>query len=902
MARAIPSIRNRFATLAILVIALATAAAGSAQDASQFQFTAGVREHLLPNGLRVLTKEVRVAPVVNFSVWYRVGSRNEHNGITGASHLLEHMLFKGTKKTPLGVLDRTLFANGARFNAGTYYDWTNYHETIASDRVEVAIRLEADRMRGALIRAEDLAAEMSVVRSELEGNENNPGTLLGQAVWATAFQQHAYHWPIIGYRADVENISADKLRRYYQTYYGPNNAVAIIVGDFDTDELMKLIRKHFGRIKPIPTPPPVYTQEPVQQGERRTVLRRGARLNYVHIGYRGPKGDHADMDVLDVIGSILSTGNTSRLYQGLVRPGIAVGATAGAPTLKDPTLFSFRATSPLTVEHETLEKALLDQVDRLRKEPVTAAELARAKRQIETDFIYSQDTVTQQARSLGYYEMVRSYKYVDQYLAHIRKVTPDEVRAVAQRYFKPEARTIGWLIPTENASPTPPTRPEANGGGEPSKRSERRIKLPKPSAGPKRKRQTFKTRLDNGITLIVQENHANATFAISGSLPAGRAYGPAGSPGLASLTAQMINRGAGDRTGLQIARELGDVAASLRIGATTLIASISGRALSRDFDLTLDILADMLQRPTFPEDELRTVRTRALAGIERARDDPHSRATRALDRALYPEGHPLRPSTLDEAEAALRRYTRADLERYHRQQYGPDNAVLVFVGDLKAEEVARKVKEKLGGWARNPRAKVMTIPDLPTTIKARIETPLKDKAETAIYYGFAGGLKRSDPDFYAAQAMNLILGGGGAIASRLGHTIREEQGLAYNIFSFFDAGKFAGPWMAGMGVNPVNVDQAIASLEAEIKRMREEGPTDRELQEAISYVTGSFPLRLESNAGLADVLNIMQDYDLGDDYIEKYASNYHAVTPEQARAAAKRHLPPNGVLSIAGTF
>src|SRR5262245_20481244 len=240
--------------------------------------TAGVRDTTLPNGLRVLVKEVRGAPVVSFAVWYKVGSRNEHTGITGVSHLLEHMLFKGTPRYHVGEISRTLFLNGAAFNASTYYDWTNYYATIAADRLELAMEIEADRMVNSRIDRADLEAEMTVVRSELEGGENNPGRLLFQAVTSAAFSAHPYQWPVIGWRSDVENVPRDALYRYYKTYYGPNNATVVIVGDVETERALTLVRKYFGSLKRIPPPPPVYTAEPPQRGERRVTVRRAGSL------------------------------------------------------------------------------------------------------------------------------------------------------------------------------------------------------------------------------------------------------------------------------------------------------------------------------------------------------------------------------------------------------------------------------------------------------------------------------------------------------------------------------------------------------------------------------------------------------------------------------------------------
>src|SRR5262245_39016978 len=307
--------------------------------------TAGVTETRLPNGLRVLTKEVHSAPVVSVSVWYRVGSRDEHTGITGISHLLEHMMFKGTPRYRVGEIARTLFLNGASFNASTFYDWTSYYETLAADRLELAVELEADRMAHSRIDKADLDSEMTVVRSELEGGENDPETLLRQAVTATAIQAHPYHWPVIGWRSDVEQMPREALHAYYRTHYGPNNATVVIVGDFETKRALDLVRKHFGPLAPIPTPPPVYTTEPEQRGERRVTVSQAGALPIVMLAYRVPAATNPDFYALDVLGTLLGEGRTGRLYQALVETELASEVDAGAPSLRDPFLFFVTATA-----------------------------------------------------------------------------------------------------------------------------------------------------------------------------------------------------------------------------------------------------------------------------------------------------------------------------------------------------------------------------------------------------------------------------------------------------------------------------------------------------------------------------------------------------------------------------
>jgi len=407
-----------------------------------------VVETVLENGLTVLVQEVRSAPVVSFMVWYKVGSRNESAGVTGISHLLEHMMFKGTPRYGKGEIARVLQRNGASFNAGTSIDYTNYYEVLASDRVELAMEIESDRMANALIPEEEHRLEMTVVRSELERNEDNPHRALYQELFAQAFKAHPYHWPTIGWRSDVEAIGTEQIREYYKRHYMPNNAIAVVVGDVDASRARDLVEKHFGGIPPGPLPPPVVTVEPPQLGERRFQLRKPGDTRYLMAAYPNPALIHEDNYALDVLGMILGHGKTSRLYQGLVEGKLATEAEAQNETARDPFLFIVQATGAPGVELDALERALFGQVERLQTKPPAPEEMDRARKQLQASFIYARDSIRSLAQQLGYYETVGSYRYLDTYLDRIAGVTRDDVSRVARAYLGETTRTVGHYEPT----------------------------------------------------------------------------------------------------------------------------------------------------------------------------------------------------------------------------------------------------------------------------------------------------------------------------------------------------------------------------------------------------------------------------------------------------------------------
>lgn len=417
----------------------------------------GISEYRLhQNNLKILLSEQRAAPVVALMVVYRVGSRNEAVGYTGATHLLEHMLFKGTptynKKNGTQIA-AVLQKYGAIFNADTWLDRTRYFEMLPSDQLELAIHLEADRMRNSFIADEDRQLEMTVVRNELERGENDPGRILDERVWAMAFREHPYHHPTIGWRSDVEGIPTARLKEFYDTYYHPDNATVIIVGDFATEDALNLIEQHFGGIPPAAHPiPPMYTVEPPQQGEIRFVLRRAGQLGIVQMAWHIPEATHPDSGALAVLDHVLSAGVTSRLYQALIETQMAVDVGAQAYQFVDPGLFSIDLTLTPGVRHEDAEKIVIEVLDRLKREPLTEKELQKAQNIITTQMIFLRDSPFGVVSVLGESEGASDWKLYVDLPRMVTEVTPDDILRITNTYFNDDNRTVGYFIPKEEQS------------------------------------------------------------------------------------------------------------------------------------------------------------------------------------------------------------------------------------------------------------------------------------------------------------------------------------------------------------------------------------------------------------------------------------------------------------------
>lgn len=887
----------------LLPIILALALASSLAAAAAVPY-ADIRETRLENGLTILTREVRAAPVVCVSIFYGVGSRNEYTGITGASHLLEHMLFKGTEKFPKGSIETLVRQRGGVSNAATSTDFTYYWHLIQSDYLDLMLEIEADRMRGALISPEDLSSEMVVVRSELEGRENSPDTLLYDLVNATAFTAHPYQWPIIGWRSDVEGMSRDQIYAYYRAHYLPGNATVVLVGDFDTDEAVEAVRRHFGGIPASPLPPPVHTVEPAQRGERRAKLEGEGSLERVLVAWRIPEGTHEDIPALDVLEQILSGGRSSRLHQALVESGLATAVWAYSASRKDPSLFYIGATAQQGRTARELEDAILQEIRRIQEEEPSAEETARAIRQIRASFIFTGDDLRAQARVIGSFAVTTGLEKLKSYLPAIEKVTPADVSRVARTYLMRQAMTAGHFLPTGG------TRPEAPAGPPQMQQHYRSDAAPavedatpppaSSGASSARKIRPSRFELENGLTLIVLDNPANPSISIAGRLNAGSWLEEGFPRGTSRLMTEMLMRGSAKRSSLEFATAVEDLGASLSFSAGVEGTLISGKCLAGDFRRWAGLLAEALREPVFDAEELEKARRVALSQMDAQKESPAAVAERALMNALYPGGHPYHPGTLEEEREGLLAVQQSHLRDFHRRFVGPRGTVLVVVGDIRPEECLNAVREVFSEWEPQPGYRKVEIPDPPQAPSRTIIIPLPGKTETTILWGWHGRLKRSDPDYYAATVMNDILGGS-VLSSRLGKSIRGESGLVYDVRSSFRATLGAGPWSASLGVNPANAVQAVRQLREEVERMRTEGPTQQEVEEARRFITGVLSLRLASNDGIAGFLEASETYGLGMRYLEEFRSLYGGVTREQAAEAARRLLTPGeAVLVVTG--
>ncbi len=415
----------------------------------------------LDNGLTVLLKEVHTAPVASFWIWYRVGSGREHLGITGISHWVEHMLFKGTPRWPKGTADKAISREGGMWNGATWYDFTTYYATLPADKIELELSIEADRMTGALFEPEEVESERTVIISERQGAENDPLFLLGEEVMAASFRVHPYGHETLGHMCDLEGMTREDLYSYYRSYYVPNNAVAVAVGDFRSEEMLERIREHFGSIPPRELPRTHRPAEPPQHGERRVVLEGEGYTAYLTLVFHAPPATDPDFYPLVVLDSVLTgasgmtifggggTNKSSRLYRALVDTELAAQVSGSLIPTVDPFVYSLTATVRAGRTPQEVEERLWVELERAMAEPITEEELGKAIKQAKAQFAYSSESVTGQAFWLGWSEVFADYLWFEQYLDRLGAVTLEEVRRVAEKYLRRSNATVGWYVPNE---------------------------------------------------------------------------------------------------------------------------------------------------------------------------------------------------------------------------------------------------------------------------------------------------------------------------------------------------------------------------------------------------------------------------------------------------------------------
>lgn len=894
----------------VMLAVVATAQRLAAQELPPIRSVEGITEYHLENGLQVLLFPDESSPKVTVNLTVFVGSRHEGYGEAGMAHLLEHMLYKGTPTFP--QIPAELRKRGADYNGTTWLDRTNYYETMpASDEnLDFALRLEADRIVNSFIKAEDLASEMTVVRSEFERGENSPQRILMQRIMAAAFEWHNYGRTTIGNRADIERVPVANLRRFYERFYQPDNAMLVVAGKFDPAKALGLVQKYFGALpKPERELDRTYTEEPAQDGERLVTLRRVGDVPIAGVQYHIPSGAHPDFAVADVLTSVMTTEPGGRLYDRLVTRKIAAAQYGVSFGLHDPGVILFLADGAQGIDAPTLLQNLVEAVETTADTAFTAEDVDRAKSELLKQRELQMADAQAVAIELSEWAAQGDWRLFFLHRDRLEAVTPDDVTRVAKTYLIRSNRTAGMFDPTkEPERATVPSTPDvadmlkdykgrtAVAQGEAFDSSalaiEARLKRSQLASGMKVTLLPKKTR-GAQVTLRINLRYGN----------------PEALRGLATATTllpDMLNRGTEHMTRQQINDELNNYRAQMTVSGSPGTLSVTVQTARENLIPVLNIVEEVLRHPKFPAEELDVVREEQLARLTQQLTDPSALAFLNISRKLSPfdSEDPRYVPTMEEDLERIKGCTVEQIRNAYNKLVASSVSELTIVGDFDPEAVVASVDKFTEGWNSDvPFARLARVHvDNKRGKIESINTP--DKPNATYIAGMTIPMKDSDPDFAALTIGNFILGGDG-LSSRLGNRVRQQDGLSYTIQSGLQPSAVdeRTAFMIFAISNPENSSKVHQAIQEEIKILLDEGITQEELDNAKAGYLQEQQVQRTDDGSLSQILEVYSFIGRDMKFVADYEEKIQKLTVEDVNNALKKHIDAKRLFVImAGDF
>lgn len=863
-----------------------------------------VVERVLENGMRVLVLPRPSAAVVVCDLYYPVGSVDEPARKSGLAHFVEHMLFKGTERFPKGLIDRLTFVSAGEVNAETDEDCTHYWFRFPRDRWELALELEADRMRGALFDPGEIESERHVIQEERARELDSPSGRLDEQFLLHCYHDHPYRNPIIGWPEDLAAISIDDLRTFYDQHYRPDGTVLVLAGDLEADRVFDAVARCFGQI---PAGrlirPDVPEVEPSQVDRRRFELVEPDAIARGLVGWHTVPRGHADAPALGVLADLLTCGRRSRLWETLVESG---QMATYVDAMHDPAHLAGQLVVQIEavpgVDPKRIEAAVRRELNRLTVEGPTPEELLRSRRRLEAAWRWQQDDLPGLVGGLGVTALWgRWTDWLDAHRAALA-VSADDIRRVASAYLAESRETVGWALPRSGRSTlamlpstpqqVPASPPVASPG---SARCSCPIsELPlgvaagsAPTLPNYRPRSRF---LDNGLRIITERHPGAGIVALELFIDADSTREAV--PGAAYLTGRLLEEGTARHSAEQLAEAVEDVGAVLDAGSTG--ASLQMRA--EDLALGVEVLADLVRRPTFPDDAVDWARRRTVAELRGDRDDPAFRAD-LIFRSLVYGDHPYArdPRGTPRQLSAL---TRADVLTHHRRFFAPDNAVMVVVGDYDPRTLRTLLARHFDDWTPSgiPPA---SVPFPVRSTRPRLRRVDHPGEQVHLMIGHLG-VERCHPDFETLAVLDHIFGSGPGFTDRLNATLRDDLGLAYNVSGGMtdSADRAPGLFRVYVGTGPAEADLATAAVLDQIQALHQGAFSDDEVAQAIHYLRGSWVFDYQSVNQRSERLVDLAYYGLPLDTPIRLPSRLARITPDAVRRAARTHINPTALARV----
>lgn len=819
----------------LLALSLAQAAAAP-KPFTAVSSAEGLTEYALPNGLKVLFVPDASKPTVTVNVTYFVGSRHEGLGEKGMAHLLEHLLFKGTQKVKDSKKELT--AHGAESNGTTWFDRTNYFETIPStdENLKWAIGFEADRMVNSRVAKVDLDSEMTVVRNEFEMGENQPESVLEERLMSTAFLWHNYGDATIGPKSDIERVKIESLQDFYRRWYQPDNALLIVAGKFDEKKAFSYIADSFGKLpKPKRALNPPYTVEPTQDGERYVSVRRVGGTPVFSAGYHVPAGSDPDFAAVMVLAQVLGDSPSGRLYQGLVETKKAAAVHCEAYMLHDPGYFMCVAQLGPKDVPDSARATLIDTIESLAKKPVDAAATERAKTTLLKQIELTLNQSNRVGIELSEFAAMGDWRLLFLNRDRLKAVTPEDVNRVAAKYLKTSNRTLGEYVPTEKPDRAEvPETPNVAALLKDYKGSAGLAAGEAFDASPKNiDARTQTAALADGMKLaMLPKKTRGETVQVVAVLRYGTEKSLTGMRTAGSLTARMLGRGTKKHTREQFQDELDKLNTKLDIQSQPNAVVMHLETRKPQLDAAIALMVEAMKEPAFEPKELESLKREVITGAERDKSDPVRLGFQDLQRGVapYPKGHPYYVPTYDDVIADTQAAKVEMLKDFHARFYGAQSGQVAVVGDFDVEPVKAKLEAALGDWKAKEAYAHIPKPFKPVASEVKsLDTPDKENAFMGVGVTFA--MKDSDQD-YAAMVMADYLLGGGFLTGRLPTRLREKEGLSYGAATMFNAPALDdGAMLLGYAIYaPQNVDKVERGMREELDRAVKAGFTPDEIK------------------------------------------------------------------------
>lgn len=884
-------------------------AAGEPAPPEKIRTVEGITEYSLENGMKVLLFPDPSSPKVTVNLTLLVGSRHEGYGETGMAHLLEHMLFKGTPTHQ--NIPKELQARGAQFNGTTWYDRTNYYETLpaSEDNLEFALKMEADRMMNSYVKAEDLASEMTVVRNEFERGENSPARMLMQKVMASAFEWHNYGKSTIGNRADIERVPVNRLKEFYKKYYQPDNAVLIVAGKFDQAEALTLINKYFGTIpRPERTLDQTYTEEPPQEGERVITLRRIGEVPSVGVVYHIPAAAHKDMAALDVLESTLTDDPSGVLYQALVKTKKASSVSGSIFALHDPGVLRLMVEIVKGNDPQVILGILFDTLDKVREDGISPENVARAKEKLLKQYEQAENNSSRLAVELSEWVAMGDWRLRFLYRDALEKVTPEDVKRVADEYLKPNNRTVGIFEPVKESQKVAIPQVadiekmigdykgrEAVAMGEDFDVSPENID----------KRTTIKT-LPGGVKVaMLSKKTRGEEVNLKMTLRYGNLENLQGKRLACEFLPVIMKRGTKTKTRQQIEDELNKLRAQLSVSGSPGELNVGIKTRKESLSEVLAILKEILREPTLPEAELELLKTQQVAMLDKQKTDPQSRAILSVRKQLrpYSQDDPRFVPDIDQEIEGVKALKRDDLQSLYDGFIGASVGEIAVVGDFSEEAVYTQLGDVLENW--ESKAAYAHIPSEAHQLPGKLtEIIIPDKANAFYFGGLTFPMNSTSPDYPDLIVAGSVLGSSG-LSSRLGDRVRQKEGLAYGVGAFIHADTIdmRGSISLYASCNPDNMEKVETAIKEELELLISKGITKEELANAQKGYLEQQEVSRTSDASLASILTTNLFADRTMIYYSELEENINAVTTEAAQAAFAKYIHPKDlIITVSGSL